>query len=312
MQARLNKTLMTSLIVLTISTAAAWLWRTDRQKLTHDSHLFNNFDVKSIDGVVLQSGNDTVNLSFDGSRWVVNDRYTADAAMVEVLFATILQAVPKRPVPAARQDSIAQQLRQSGTSVALSTAGSTLMEFHAGGNAGKTQAYFLKKGDNTPYVMAIPGYRVYVSGIFELNESGWRDKRIFAFNWRLNFQQLETSFPASRGDDFRVTLKDQLLTVEGVPVVDSTRLNQYLNEVSQLAADEFVDPSKTLDSLRKTPPVLAIVVRDVGRTYSLTFFRYIDSQGRVAALVNGNQWALFPRQALMALSRPRRYFEAKP
>lgn len=304
--------LMTSLVVLTISTAAIWLWRTDRQEVTQDSHLFNNFDLNSIDGVVLQSSKDTVNLEFDGSRWVVNDRYAADPAMVEVLFATLLQAAPKRPVPIARQDSIAQWLRQSGTSVVLSASGSTLMEFHAGGNAGKTQAYFLKKDDNTPYVMAIPGYRVYVSGIFELNESGWRDKRIFAFNWRLNFQQLETSFPASSGDDFKVTLKDQLLTVQGVPVVDSARLNQYLNDVSQVAADEFVDRSRTLDSLGKTQPALAIVVRDVGRTYSLTFFRYTDSQGRVAALVNGNQWAMFSRQALMALSRPRRFFEAKP
>ncbi len=45
--------------------------------------------------------------------------------------------------------------------------------------------------------MNIPGYRVYVSGIFELDESGWREKRVFAFNWQ-NFQKLDAHFPKIR------------------------------------------------------------------------------------------------------------------
>jgi hypothetical protein len=232
--------------------------------------------------------------------------------MIEVMFATLLQAVPKRPVSAAQQDSVANALREQGTLVTLQASGTTMGEFAAGGNPAKSQAYFVRKDQDVPYVMAIPGYRVYVSGIFELNESGWRDKRIFAFNWRLNFKQMATSFPAGKADDFQVSLKDNLLTVQGLPVVDSTRLNQYLNDVSQLAADEYVAANASLDSLSRTPPVMLISVQDVGKTYSLQLYRFVDKQGRIAGLVNGAQWAMFSRQAVGSISRPRRFFEAKP
>lgn len=304
--------LLLSLVVMIAITTALWIMRNRDGSVVHDRHLFNNFDVQSIDQVSLQSPRGQVTLKYDGTRWKVNDQYVADPAMIEVMFATILQAQPKRPVPAVQQDSIAALLRNEGTQVTLQAAGAPLVTFLAGGNLAKTQAYFLRNGQTTPYIMVIPGYRVYVSGIFELNESGWRDKRIFAFNWRLNFQELETTFSGSKADNFRVALKDQLLTVQGLNVVDSARLNQYLNDVSQLAAEEYVAANVTLDSLSHTQPVMTVSVRDVGRTYSIQFFRYTDSQGRVPGLVNGKEWAMFSRQSVTGISRSRRFFEGQP
>jgi len=312
MQAKRNKMLMFSLVVLVLITAAIWLVSGRTVEADIDKNLFNGFDIKSIDQVSLRSTNGVVDLKYDGARWLVNDQYTADPAMIEVLFATILQAVPKRPVQASRQDSIAAVLKKDGTQVTLVTEGSPQVTFSAGGNTAKTQAFFLRSDQKTPYVMAIPGYRVYVAGIFELDESGWRDKRIFAFNWRLNFKDLETIYFRNKGDNFRVSLTDQMLTVQGLNVVDSARLNQYLNDVSQLAADEFVGANATLDSLSKTPPVMELSVRDVGRNYSLQLFPYTDSRGRVAGLVGGKQWAMFNRRAVTSISRPRRFFEPKP
>ncbi|MGC3944972.1 MAG: DUF4340 domain-containing protein [Chryseolinea sp.] len=272
MQEKRNKMLMLSLVVLVTITAAIWMLRGRTVETDSDRNLFNGFDVKSIDQVTLQSAHGVVNLKFDGSRWLVNEQYVADPAMIEVLFATVLQAVPKRPAPASRQDSIAAVLRKEGIQVTLQTEGAREISFSAGGNAAKTQAWFLRSDQKIPYLMAIPGYRVYVSGIFELNESGWRDKRIFAFNWRLNFKDLQTVYTRNKADNFSVALKDQMLTVQGLNVVDSARLNQYLNDVSQLAADEFVGVNPTLDSLSRTPAVMELSVHDVGRTYLCSFF----------------------------------------
>lgn len=312
MQARRNKMLMISLVVLVAITCALWLLQGRDDRIESDKKLFNNFDVMSIDQVELKSPRGIVKLSYDGSRWTVNDKYAADPGMIETMFATILQAVPKRPVAAALQDSIASQLQETAVQVTLYAGASTLITYKAGGNAAKTQAYFLRNDQRVPYLMAVPGYRVYVSGIFELNESGWREKRIFAFNWRLNFQELETTYSGNKADNFRVSLNDQLLTVQGMNVVDSTRLNQYLNNISQLEADEFVENNGTLDSLAKTQPAMSVTVRDVGRNYSLQLFKYTDNQGRVAGLLNGSQWAMFSRSAVTSISRPKRFFEAKP
>ena len=158
--------LLGTLVVLVAACVSVWLLRARTQGVERDDHLFNNFDIKRIDQVGLQSARDTINLKFNGSRWMVNEQYVADPAMIEVLFATILQAVPKRPASVAQQDSLARALREQGTWVSLQAAGEHLTEFAAGGNAAKTQAYFLRKDQSTPYLMAIPGYRVYVAGIF--------------------------------------------------------------------------------------------------------------------------------------------------
>jgi len=312
MQARRNKVLMVTLVVLVALSAGVLLLRGTGESVAHDKNIFKDFDVQSIDRVDLKSPRQQNTLKYDGSRWTVNDQYAADPAMIEVLFATLLQAEPRRPVPAARQDSVATLLRKDGVQVTLHAGNKVLATFSAGGNVAKSQAWFLREDQKIPYVMAIPGYRVYVSGVFELSESGWRDKRIFAFNWRLNFQELETKYFRNKEDNFRVSLKDQLLTVQGMNVVDSSRLNQYLNDVSQLSADEFVAANASLDSLSKTQPVMSVAVRDVGRTYSLNLFPYADKQGRVAGLLNGTQWAMFNRHAVTSISRPRRFFEPRP
>ena len=87
--------------------------------------------------------------------------------MIEVLFATLQQAEPKRPVSPSIRDSVRQDLRQRGVRVSLFSSGVKEVGFYAGGNMKKTQAFFShEQKDETPYVITIPGYRVYVSGIF--------------------------------------------------------------------------------------------------------------------------------------------------
>jgi hypothetical protein len=312
MQAERNKILTIMLVVLVTITAIILWFRSNPRRPEADRQLFSDYDVKAVDLVRLASSRDTVTLQFTGSRWTMDNQYLADPGMIEVLFATLLQAVPKRPVAVARQDSVAKMLKDRGTHITLSSSGAVVASFTAGGNSARTQAYFLRDDNAVPYLMTIPGYRVYVSGIFELAESGWRDKRIFAFNWR-NFQRLEATFPATKDEDFSIALNDQFFTVQGMAAVDTSRLNDYLDDVSLLSADEYVAPGKSLDSLTKTRPAMTIAVQDVGgRTYSLNLFPYTDKQGRVAGLVNGNQWAMFARDRVVSVSRPRRHFEAKP
>lgn len=171
-----NKRLLILLLLLIGATGTAF-WLTAREDRTQtDKHLFKNFDLKTISQITLQKEGDTVNLVYTGARWMVNEKFPADPAMIEVLFATLQQAEPKRPLAATQTDSIGGLLRQKAVKVTLISNGSAVSSFFAGGNNAKNQAYFMQEGESTPYLMNIPGYRVYVSGIFELDESGWREK----------------------------------------------------------------------------------------------------------------------------------------
>ena len=55
----------------------------------------------------LRTGN--VTLKYNGSRWKVNDEFNADPIMIDVLFATLQQAEPRRPLAASLKDSVAEE-----------------------------------------------------------------------------------------------------------------------------------------------------------------------------------------------------------
>ncbi|MEJ7643998.1 MAG: DUF4340 domain-containing protein [Chryseolinea sp.] len=308
MQEKKNKRLLILLLLLIGATGTAF-WLTAREDRTQtDKHLFKNFDLKTISQITLQKEGDTVNLVYTGARWMVNEKFPADPAMIEVLFATLQQAEPKRPLAATQTDSIGGLLRQKAVKVTLISNGSAVSSFFAGGNNAKNQAYFMQEGESTPYLMNIPGYRVYVSGIFELDESGWREKRVFAFNWR-NFRQLDATFPGSKADDFTVSMENQYFTIPGLHVVDTTRLNNFLDDVSLLTADEFVPNTRHLDSLSKTIPILTVLVKDIaGREYTWSIFPPAGEEAPFPALITGGQWAYFHPNKVEGLVRPRGFF----
>lgn len=304
MQEKKNKRLLITLVVLLAATAATvWYGKRDNT-FEVDETIFRKADLREVNEVVLQSPAGKVNLKYLGSAWKVNEVYNADRNMIEVLFATLGQAKPKRPVAQSQQDSIGNAIEQNGVKVSLISGGKTVEEFFAGGNEAKTQAYFKAVGAGIPYVMSIPGYRVYVSGIFELNEKGWRDKYIFGFNWR-NFKNLEVRFPNHEADNFRVEMEDNFFGIKGVQT-DTARMNNFLDAVSLLTVDEYIDPSPMLDSLSKNDPLFILTVTDIAeKKYELKIFSPGSRQffGQM-----GNEWCVLHENKIRAILHPKQYF----
>jgi hypothetical protein len=309
MQEKRNKRLAILLAVLLGTTASVYWFGKSQSGYDVDPAMFRQYDLNSVNEVMLESPSGKVHLKYEGARWKVNEKFNANADMISVLFATLQQAEAKRPVGASLQDSIARALQQTGVKVSLTVAGETKETFFAGGNNSKTQAYFLKESTTVPYVMTIPGYRVYVSGIFELAENGWRDKFIFGFNWR-NFQRLEARFPAKPDNDFVVEMEDGAPVVRGVHEVDTARLNNFLDEISLLTVDDFTDTNSSLDSLSKTSPIISIRVADIGgREYFLQLFNSDSKSQYSFGMINGAQWARFNKNRIAGIVRGRNFFE---
>ena len=302
-----NKRQFMILVALVSATAIVyWLGGTD-DGYAVDIDIFRKFDAKAIDEVELTSPNGAVALKYTGSRWTVNDEYGADPGMIDVLFATLQQAEPRRPMASAAQDSLAAYIRQNGVKVSLISANEAQESFFAGGNATRSQAYFMDD-DGVVYLMTIPGYRVYVSGIFELDANGWRNKFVFGFNWR-NFQRMEVNFPGRSTDNFVVAMDDKFFSIPGMTQVDTTKLNDFLDDVSLLTVQEYQVGGKQLDSLAKINPLVDILVNDVARKeYRLQLFPPLGTTGQYMGLINGSQWASFPDGPIKRIVRPRSFF----
>jgi len=310
MQKRNNIYLLSSLLVMSVFLVLIVLFGNSRDTISVDKNLFKVADQTKIDRVTLKKGNEQIELHFDGSKWMVNNSFEADRQMIQVFFATLLQAEPRRPVAQRLKDSIHQQINASGVEIKLYESEVLLKNFRVAGNDRKTETYYELAGDLSPYLMTIPGYRVYVAAIFELPGYDWREKRIFNFKWE-NFKRLTASFSGNEKESFAISFQDRFFGLEGKPVADTTKLNDYLDAVSLVQAVRYVPAGESAryDSLLATTPYYSIEVSDIAnRSYRLDLYPPIKQDPAVLGKLQDGQAVLLSREDLIRLDRKRSYF----
>ena len=297
------------LALLTLATLLVFWWIQPENRLV-DQNIFRLQDLNKVNRLELKSDSADVTLSYSGSKWRVNDRYDADGNMIRVLFATLQQAQPRRAAPQRMQDSLFNYLSTSGTTVSLFEGDELKKKFLAGGNATKTQSFFADQESKRVYVMNIPGYRVYVSGILQLNENAWRDKYVFPFNWE-NFRSLEAIFPGRPAENFTVSMSRDFFGIDGMAEADTSKLNSFLDDVSLLTVEEYLGEPGLSEGLQQQQPRIEIRVSDVAnRTYRLRLFEY-GPQKEVFGLIQESQVALFSQRKFQALLKPKSFFRKK-
>jgi hypothetical protein len=306
MQEKKNKRLLISLLVLiAVTVVLYWLSIQDSTSQV-DKRIFRVADYNAVDKIVFESSKGQVQLTFNGSRWKVNERYDADRNMINLLFATLQQAEPRRPIAVSLRDSLRTALQKYGVKVSIYEGETRKQFFYAGGNTLKTQAYFMDKDSRDIYVMTIPGYRAYVSWILELTDNQWRDKLVFGFNWR-NFQSLKAEFTDKPSENFTIEQQGNFFGIPGI-TADTIKLNTFMDNVFSLTVDEYLDPGKFADSLKRAKPFMMLTVTDIAKNdHMVTLFR--ENRKEVPGLVQEDQVVLFNPLKIRSIVRPKSFFK---
>jgi len=311
MPKRNNIYLLSSLVMMVAFLVMIVLFGNSTDKIAVDKNLFKVADQTKIDRVVLKKATEQIELRFDGAKWVVNNSFEADRQMIQVFFATLLQAEPRRPVAQRLRDSIHQQITKVGVEVKLFEGEALQKSFVVGGNGRKSETYYELTGDGSPYLITIPGYRVYVAAIFELNSYDWRDKRIFNFNWQ-NFKRLTASYSGNEKESFAISFQNKFFGLEGNPDADTTKLNDYLDAVSLVQAARYLPQGESTeyDSVLATKPYYSIEVSDIAnRTYRLDLFPPIKQDQAVLGKLSDGQALVISKEDLIRLDRKKSHFE---
>src|SRR5258706_2170214 len=225
MQQKKNIMLLISLMAMVAVIILLFVFTNTTTNSFADKNLFQIDDLDKIDHVRIESPKGKTDLKFNGTKWLVNEKYETDRQMITVLFATLKQTIAKRQVASNLQDSLQKEIINNGTKVSCFEGGTLTKEIWAGGNAQKTETYFqLKSGK--PYLVTIPGYRVYVASVFELASNDWRDKQVFNFNWQ-NIKSLEVTFPDPK-QNFKALFKGKFFGIEGI-ATDTTKLDGFMD-----------------------------------------------------------------------------------
>ncbi|MCU0419807.1 MAG: hypothetical protein MUC38_09130 [Cyclobacteriaceae bacterium] len=272
-----NITYLISLTALAGLCALLAFWP-NAKSTTVNPNIFKVPDQTKIDRVVFVSPTDTVALAYSEQGWKVNGRHKADRNLITALFATVYQAIAKREVAASLSDSVARRVVAEGTRVSLFEQGELRKTFWVHGHAPTNETWF-QLADGKPYLMNIPGYRVYVASVFQLGEDVWRDKLVFDINWQ-NFRSCESAFAAAPEQNFRIQWVGRALEVPGLPMADTAKVANYLDAISELVAERFVSNlMPPWDSLSRTQPLNRTVLTDVaGRQHTLELFPPLPDQ----------------------------------
>jgi hypothetical protein len=307
-QQRKNIVLLMSLVGL-ITIATVLYFVNNDAPAAIDPTRFQLRDSKAVSKVVFTRDTVQLTLAFINGRWMVNNAHQADRGLVDVLFATMLKAVPKRAVANALGDSIFREGKTRGIKTEFYVGTALDKTLWVWGDADRELTYFIDDQEDIPYVMTIPGYRVFVGGIFVQSAGTWRDKRIFNFNWR-NFTSLEATFPNDPKQNFKAAFTDRFFSIEGLNPVDTTVLNDYLDGVSLIRADEFytIGTSAKWDSLSQTKPIMQLLVTEAsGHVHALQLFGI--GRGEPRALAQwGNDYVWFDRRNILQLYKKRKDF----
>lgn len=310
MQERKNKRLAVSMIVLMIMIVVFWFFAFREAAMEVDATAFVVDDIANVDRVEMTSPRGNVVLHYDGVRWMVNDIHQADRRTIQVLFATVGQVQPRRPVSEKRKAEVIEQLRTSGTTVRFFAKDNLVKSYVVGGISQKPEAWF-QLPESDPIIMNIPGYRVYASGVFEQTLNDWRDKRVFGLNWR-NFKSLTTTFTKDQ-ETYTISGKDNYFNIVGMDA-DTAKVNTYLDDVSLLVGQGFYAAGQRarIDSLLAGPTSFDVVVTDIGdRSFKLEVFPPLRNEADVFGRVNG-EIMIFPRSEMARIAKKKSWFRAVP
>ncbi|HEV8514743.1 MAG TPA: DUF4340 domain-containing protein [Cyclobacteriaceae bacterium] len=307
MQRKKNIQLLISLTVMTVIIFVLFVFSNTKSGSSVDKDLFQIENLDKIDHVLLESHKGKTDLKFNGTKWVVNEKHEADRQMITVLFATLKQTIAKREVANRGQDSLQKEIATSGVKISCFESGSLSKEIWAGGNAQKTETYFQLK-DGKPFVVTIPGYRVYVASIFELASNDWRNKQVFNFNWQ-NIKSLEVKYPADTRQSFVASFKDKFFSIEGI-ATDTTKLDRFMDGLFQLRSERILDSTevKNYSNDLAQKIMMEIAINDIGnRSYPLTLYQPEKESRYIVGKIN-EEVVLINPLALKEIFRKRDYF----
>lgn len=250
-----------------------------------------------------QAGGNTQLLEQTATGWQLNEQYKADPGIIRLMLSVLHNVQVKRSVAENQQDEVLNQLENNGTRVQVYSGDELLEEFLAGGEAQEKISYYAD--EEGAYVMELPGYVNYISGLFELSEANLRDRILLEAGY-LNLQQASLEYPQRPEASFTVNYDGQLLTVADMPQPDSTRLFNWLSLLEALPAVGYVDARAypELDSLLATSPVAELEVKtsDRQQPFRLQLFAPLQGQAyRLGLLPEENETVMLDERLAQAL-----------
>ncbi|CAN5198941.1 hypothetical protein BH23BAC1_BH23BAC1_35760 [soil metagenome] len=276
-----------------------------------EDSMFAINDVSKVDRVVLKGSDFRNELIRERDNWRIQRKYFADPEMVNVLLTALNEVRVRRPAPRNLAARISNEMDTRGVEVEVYSGKRLISSFVAGGDEEKRDSYFSFSRGGEPMMVYLPGYNLYVSGIFELKENEWRDRVVFNSNWT-TLQSLEVTYPQDSGQNFQILFQNDFFTIPEVSSVDTAKMMAYIELYNYIEVENYAVGEKfpALDSIRRTTPLIQIKLKDLNdsKSNTLLLYRPLDDNQTTLGVVGEGQLAVFKYPKIQNLLKTRRDF----
>lgn len=283
----------------------------EKKRLSLDEDYFAITDSSEITRVIMKSGKINNVITRTNGVWRVNNKYPLDPSMKTVLLTVLERIRPQRPVPITKADGIREKLNNEGIKVEIYESDKLIKTFLAGGN-GISVSYFMNEGED-PYIVHLPGYDSYVSGIFEVSENDWRDRFVFSTNW-IGLKELTMEYPMESNSGFNLYTLGKDIIIDGIKELDTVVMMEYIENFQYFMVDQYIQygDNPQYDSIYSSIPFAILKIDDTSfeKPVIIKFFRISEKEPLILCLI-GDQPAIISSKRTESIFKKRGDFMRK-
>ncbi|GJM28874.1 MAG: hypothetical protein DHS20C17_15090 [Cyclobacteriaceae bacterium] len=296
-----NKSLGVLLALLVLISVSLSFWERGSGNGKIDTDLFVVENIDPIDRIVISNQQEILDCRAFSGGFKINDEFVMDQDLLTVLAAVFQRVRVQRPLSGNQQQQVYQSIKETGSHIELYQGDQLLTSFWAGGDPSEQNSYFATE-EGAVYLVHLPGYTSYVSGLFQLPLAKWRSRTIFNNTWRslLTYSFQDFNDPEN---DFQINYQDPFFQVPGVQQLDSNNVIDYLQRVVSLTA------SAVVDTAYQGMPALELTTTDIDPAKNQTLTLYGEDDQPVMLGKSGNQYFTFARANIEPLLKNSRFFE---
>lgn len=305
-QRKRNIRLLGVLSVLAAVSLALHFVPRDKQSSLKNVDTFQLADTATVDKIVMRSKTFDNTLMKYNNHWKINDRYEADPSIMQVLLTVMTRIEITRPIPKNQEEEMEKRFAEGGIEVEFFAGDEKVHSFMAGSNSTKTISIF-KSDDGGYFVVNFPGYDSFVTGIFEITETDWRDRLLLSATPG-NLQEMTVSYPQNDEQGFTVTVEGNFPVIRDIAAeLDTLKLMEYLDQFQYFQADNFVErgSNEKYDSLAGTTPYAIFTFKNlIGREdRRLVFFPRIPGDPYIMGFMDTGDTVAFSHRRIVGIFR---------
>lgn len=298
------KNIRLSIILVALMIIIGFLLNMGNKDQDIDRSIIKITNTSEIDKVISTTLAEKTELTFDGSKWLVNSTFQADPMKIKLLFAAISQISIRRQLDG-EMESIITRNFEKGHKIDFYSNDNLVRTLEVWGDPSNSLTYIRYK--DIIYLVEIPGYKTNISGHLNISEATWRHPNIFhEMAWR-NLAKIEIDFPFESEKNFSIIMGDDFFKIENLVATDTTRLIDYIDYLSLIEVDEYLSMNFSKDSMNVFQ---TIRVFDVGKNlFEMELLSTDSSSNEVFGLLNEKTFFRLSSEKITPLNKSINYFK---